>query len=345
MVWQILIAILIFGLLIFVHELGHFIAAKAVGVRVNGFSLGMGPRLFGFKIGETDFALRLLPIGGSCMMEGEDEDSEDGRAFNNKPVWARFIVLAAGSFMNFLLGIVIILLLLAPRGTFATTTVAGFPDELGGTNAGVVAGDRFWKINGERVYTADDIAYLLQRYQGKPYTITVVRGGEKVKLENVELEPRTFGDSDQLRYGFDMEKREAGFFATLGEGFNTAWDYVRLIRMSIVDLFSGSVSMSELSGPVGITSTLASVATSGGFRTLWTLTAFIAINLAVMNMLPLPALDGGRIFFLLVELVLRLFGRKRLNPKYENYVHLGGLAAFLLLMIYVTYNDIARLIK
>ena len=344
MVLQIILAILIFGLLIFVHEMGHFIAAKAVGVKVNGFSIGLGPRLFGFHIGETDFSLRAFPIGGACMMEGEDDESDEPRAFGNKPVWARFIVLFAGSFMNFLLGLVIIVLLLLPRDYLTTTTVEGFPEELNGQNAGILAGDTFYKINGERVYTADNISMLLQRYAGKPYTITVIRDGEKVTLENVELSPRTFGDSDELRYGFDMAAEEAGFFDKIGYGFNVSLDFVRTIRMSIVDLFKGNVKADELNGPVGITAALTTVAKANEYRVLWSFTALIAINLAVMNLLPLPALDGGRILFLLIELVMRLFGRKRLDPKYENYVHLVGLLLFMLLMVYVTYNDIARLV-
>ncbi len=344
MALQIILAILIFGLLIFVHEMGHFIAAKAVGVKVNGFSLGLGPRLVGFHIGETDFSLRAFPIGGACMMEGEDDESDEPRAFGNKPVWARFIVLFAGSFMNFLLGLVIIVLLLMPRDFLTTTTVEGFPEELGGSNAGIRVGDEFYKINGERVYTADNISFLLERYAGKPYTITVIRDGEKVTLENVELSPRTFGGSNQLRYGFDMAADEVGFFDKIGYGFNIAADYTRMIRMSIVDLFKGDVKASELNGPIGITAALSTIAESGGYRVLWTFVAFIAINLAIMNLLPLPALDGGRIFFLLIELVMRLFGRKKLDPKYENYVHLAGLLLFMLLMVYVAYNDIARLV-
>ncbi len=170
------------------------------------------------------------------------------------------------------------------------------------------------------------------------------RNGETVTLRDVSLTPRTFEGSDQLRYGFNMKNERAGFFTKIRYGFAVSADYVRLIRMSIVDLFKGRVKTGDLNGPVGITAAMTTVAKTGQYRVLWTFVAFIAINLAVMNLLPLPALDGGRIFFLLIELVLRLFGRKRLNPKYENYIHLAGLLLFLLLMVYVTYNDIARLI-
>lgn len=344
-VLQILLAVLLFGALIFVHEMGHFLAAKAVGVKVNGFSLGLGPRLFGFQIGETDFSLRAFPIGGACMMEGEDEDSEEPRAFGNKPLWARFIVLFAGAFMNFLFGLVVILILLIPNRYLSTTTVESFPAELGGTNAGVLVGDRIAKINGERVYTADDISFLLERYAGKPYTITVVRDGETVTLRDVELTPRTFAGSTQLRYGFNMATEKANVLSRLRYGLAVSADYVRTVRMSLVDLFKGRVKTNELSGAIGITAAMTDVVQTGQYRVLWSLVAIIAINLAVMNLLPLPALDGGRIFFLLVELVLRIFGVKRLNPKYENYIHLAGLLFFMLLMVYTAYNDIARLIQ
>ncbi|MBE6953914.1 MAG: RIP metalloprotease RseP [Ruminococcaceae bacterium] len=337
---NILYAILIFGVLIFVHEMGHFLAAKTVGVKVNGFSLGLGPRLCGVKIGETDFSLRLLPVGGACMMEGEDEDSVEPRAFGNKPIWARFIVLVAGSLMNFLFGFVVIIVLLLPSDRLVTTTVESFPAELGSSNAGVLVGDELYEINGERVYTSDNIAFLFQRYQGEPYTVTVIRDGQKVTLENVEIAPRTFEGSDQLRYGFNMGTKEAGFFDKVGYGIDIARDYVRTIRMSLADLFKGNAGVDDLTGPIGITATMSQV-DSG--RTLWAFAAFIAINLAVMNLLPLPALDGGRVLFLLIELVLKPFG-KRLDSKYENYIHLAGLLLFLLLMVYVGYNDVARLI-
>ena len=338
---NILYAILIFGVLIFVHEMGHFIAAKSVGVKVNGFSLGLGPRLCGFKIGETDFSLRALPVGGACMMEGEDDESKEPRAFGNKPIWARFIVLVAGSVMNFIFGFIVIIALLLPNSRLVTNVVESFPAELGSSNAGVLVGDELYKINGERVFTSDNIAFLLQRYAGKPYTITVIRDGETLDLENVTLEPRVFEGSSQLRYGFNMGTKEANLFDKIGYGFNICRDYVRTIRMSIADLFKGSVPVSDLTGPIGITATLSQVESG---RTLWGFAAFIAINLAVMNLLPLPALDGGRVLFLAIELILRLFG-KRLDPKYEAYVHFAGLVLFLALMVYVGYNDVVRLIR
>lgn len=341
----IVLAILIFGLLIVVHELGHFLVAKAVGVRVNAFSIGLGPRLFGKKIGETDFCVCAFPIGGACVMEGEDESSADERAFVNKPVWARFLVLVAGSAMNFLMGLVILAILVMPVKTLTTNVISDFPEALRGTNAGLLAGDEIISIDGERVLDPGKIAYLLSRSGNSSHTIVVRRGGEKVRLENAEIVPREFEEGGGLRYGINLETKEATFFSKLGYAGRISMEYVRMIRMSIMDLFSGAAKVTDMSGPVGITAVMSSAAKNYSLEVFFELAAFIAINLAVMNMLPLPALDGGRVFFLAVELVLGLFGVRKLNPKYENYVHLAGLVLFMALMVFVTFNDIVRLIK
>lgn len=339
----VVLAILVFGLLIIVHELGHFLVAKAVGVRVNQFSVGLGPRLFGKKIGETDFCVCALPIGGACVMEGEDESSEDDRAFGNKPVWARFLVLVAGSAMNFLMGLIIISIIVMPLSV-TDNVITGFPEVLGETNGGLLVGDEILKIDGERVIDPGRIAYLLSRSGENTHEIVVRRNGERVTIENAEIIPRDFGDGVGLRYGINLAAEEGNFFKKLGYAGKVALEDVRIIRMSLVDLVSGGVKVSELSGPVGVTAIMTQAAKEVNIGALFELAGFIAINLAVMNMLPLPALDGGRVLFLAVELILMPFGKK-LDPKYENYVHLAGLVLFLALMVFVTYNDIVRLIS
>ncbi len=339
---QIVYAILVFGLLVIVHELGHFLAAKAVGIKVNRFSVGLGPRLWGFSVGETDFAICALPFGGACIMEGEDENSQEPRAFGNKPIWARAIVTVAGSFMNFLLGLVVLSILVAPSTAISQPVVTGFPAELGQTNEGILVGDRIYSIDGERVYTASNISYLLSR-KAEDHVIVVIRDGKKVKF-SADLIPKAYGDSQTLRYGLDLAVEEATFGNKVDYVWNLTRDYVRLIRLSIMDLVTGRAGAEDLSGPVGITATLSQAASAKEYRMLWTLIAFIAINLAVMNLLPLPALDGGRLLFLAVETFCVVFHIKKLNPKYESYVHAAGLILFLGLMIFVTYNDIVRLI-
>ena len=189
---------------------------------------------------------------------------------------------------------------------------------------------------------------LLERYSDETYTVTVIRDGKRVEIKNVSLEYKTYTDTEGKEYtgyGLTLSTKEATFGGKLGYTFNYALDYVRLIRISLVDLFTGKVGAEQITGPVGITAAISEAVKTNEFRMLWNLIAFIAINLAVVNMLPLPALDGGRMLFLAVEAVGALFGRKRINPKYENYIHLAGLMRFMLLMVYVTYNDIVRLIK
>ena len=339
----IVLAILVFGLLIIVHELGHFAVAKAVGVRVNQFSLGLGPRLFGKQIGETDFCVCALPIGGACVMEGEDEASDDDRAFINKPVWKRFLILVAGSAMNFLTGFVILAIIVSSMPV-TDNVIDSFPEALEGTNGGLLAGDEILKIDGERVIDPGRISYLLSRTGSNTHEIVVRRNGEKVTLENAEIIPRDFGDGIGLRYGINLRTEEGGFFKKLGYAGKVSLEYVRMIRMSLADLLTGAVRVTEMSGPVGITAVMSQAAKEYSVGALFELGAFIAINLAVMNMLPLPALDGGRVFFLAVELLLMPFGKK-IDPKYENYVHLAGLVLFLALMVFVTFNDIMRLVK
>ena len=339
-------AVIAFGVLIFVHELGHLLAAKAVKIRVNDFSIGMGPRLCGFKMGETSYSLRLFPIGGSCSMD-EDESSDDPRSFNNRPRLARLLVLVAGSAMNLLLGVIILFCLIAPSGAVTDGVISAFPPEIEGSNGGLEVGDRIISINGERVYVAgSDVSMLLSRYSA-PYDIVVERKGEKMKID-ADLKLGQYTDQSGEKYtgyGIMLSVRELDFWGKLEYTLRYSANYVRMIRFSLVDLFSGKVGADQLSGPVGITATISQAADQKQFGVFFNLVGFIAINLAVMNLLPLPALDGGRVLFLAIEAVMALFGRKRLDPKYENYIHLAGLGLLLLLMVFVTYNDIVRLIS
>ena len=346
--FSILLAILAFGFLVAVHELGHFIAAKAFGVQVNEFSLGMGPRLFGFKKGETAYSLRILPIGGYCAMESEDEESDNPRAFTRAAAWKRFIILIAGATMNLIAGFVILIILLTPMEYTTEPVIDSLADQYTESGlSGILPGDRILKINGERVYLTSDIGLLLERYAGSDYDIVLSRGGNRVKLEQVSLEKRDLTFDGEPFYGFGVRYAaiESSFLANLRDAFGNGVDYVRLIRFSLVDLISGSVGIQDMSGPVGITTVMTETVNEAGFASFLNLVAFISINLAVMNLLPLPALDGGRVFFLLIGVFARLFRKKPIPYKYEGYVHLIGLVLFLLLIIYVTFNDITRLIS
>lgn len=347
----IIIAVLLFGFLIAIHEFGHFITAKAFGVRVNEFAIGMGPAIFSKQKGETLYALRVFPVGGYCAMEGEDEDSEDPRAFGAQKAWKRLIILAAGAFMNFVAGLVLILLLFSRAQAFTTPVLTGFMDgfPLEGEQ-GLMAGDRIVSINGERIYLYNDVTMFLGRGSGEPYDIVVERNGERITLNDLPLELREYTVDGQTvtRYGLYFAIEEATVGAKLRNSWYNAIDFVRLVRISLTDLIAGNAGLKDLTGPVGIVDTITEVgsqsATLGiALENILYFGALIAVNLAVMNLLPLPALDGGRIFFLLINGVWMLLFRRRIDPKYESYVHVAGLVVLLGLMAVVTFNDLVRI--
>ena len=347
----ILAAILVFGVLIAVHELGHFLAAKACGVRVNEFSIGMGPLLFHRTKGETEYSLRLLPIGGYCMMEGEEEESDDPAALENKNFFQKLFIFAAGAGMNFVTGLLIILLLFADAAAFYTPVISGLAPEFETNETTLMEGDRFHAINGERIYLYSDVSLFLDRGFGEPYDITVLRDGEKVVLEDVELkygEVTSYSGEKYQGFGFYFGYEEATFLNRISYSWYQAMDFVRLVRMSLVDLFTGGASINDLSGPVGIVSTMTEVGENAetvkdAVGDIAYLAALIAVNLSVMNLLPLPALDGGKILFLAVNSVSMLLFKKKVPPKCENYIHSAGLVLLLGLMVVVCFNDIMKL--
>ena len=349
--FYLIIAILIFGFLIATHELGHFVSAKLLGVKVNEFSIGMGPALFKRWKGETLYSIRVLPIGGYCAMEGEDDDSADPRAFGRAATWRKVIILCAGAAMNFLTGLVLCLVLVMPYQTFVQPVIAGFAEgfPLEGEE-GLMAGDRIVSIDGERVYVYDDVTLFFSRSNGKTMDLVVDRGGERVYLDDFPLYPREYevDGQIQLRYGVNFIVEEATLAGKLREGWFMAVDFVRLARLSLGDLISGAAGLRDLSGPVGIMGVMSDVGNSApsawaAFYSLGYLAALIAVNLAVMNLLPLPALDGGRIFFLLLNSLLYVLFRKKIDAKYEGYVHMAGLAALMALMLVVTLSDVGKL--
>lgn len=350
MLVYILIAVLLFGVLVAVHEFGHFATAKLLGVRVNEFAIGMGPALFKRRRGETQYSLRVFPVGGYCAMEGEDEDSDDPRAFGTQATWKRLIILCAGAFMNFLTGLLFILLLYANAKTFAVPVVADFMDgfPLNGEQ-GIVVGDRIVSIDGERVYLASDVSLLLGR-AGETVDLVVQRDGRRVKLNDLPLTLREYTVNGQQvqRYGLYFDSEDATIGAKLRNSWLNAVDFVRLVRLSLTDLLTGRAGVKDLTGPIGIVDTIAQVGSQSdtaamALKNILYFGALIAVNLAVMNLLPLPALDGGRVFFLLVNALWQAVFRKKINPKYEGYIHFAGLLALLALMAVVAFNDLARI--
>ena len=360
MVIYILIAILMFGVLIAVHEFGHFITAKLLGFRVNEFAIGMGPKLLHRQRGETEYTLRALPIGGFCAMEGEDGDSGDPRAFNNRPVWRQFIVLVAGSFMTFLTGLLIFVVLFSQTGAYYTTEIAGFLDgfPLQGEE-GLMVGDRIVSVDGHAIYLSSDLDLFFNR-AGDTMDLVIERDGERIVLDDFPMAAREYvvDGETQVKRGIIRGINEN---PTLLDKLALSWyntiDTVRLVWVGLGDLVTGAVGLRDMSGAIGIVTLIGDeaaqaqeqAAATGGnpiaaaAQSIAYIVGFIAINLAVMNLLPIPALDGGRILFLIVGSIYRLFAKKRLNPKYEGYVNAAGFVCLMALMLVVAFSDVLKL--
>jgi regulator of sigma E protease len=343
------VGILIFGLLIAVHELGHFAAAKACGVKVTEFAVGMGPAIVKKQKGETLYSLRCIPFGGYCAMEGEDGESEDPRAFSAQKGWKRLIILAAGSLMNFVTGLVIVLILFSNAGGFRAPVIEGFMEGCPYESAeGLQRGDRFLRIDGKRVWQYYDVGELLAQ-GGEEHDIVVRRGGRRVRLEDFRMVPVEYEGQERKMYGFYFGVDAPTALNKLRYAGATTMEFVRMVWDALGQLVGGKVSVNDLAGPVGIVDMMAETgeqaeSVSAGLYDIFYLGAFIAVNLAVMNMLPIPALDGGRIFFLLVTVLIEAVSKKKLDPRYEGYVHAAGMILLLALMAYVLFHDIFRIV-
>ena len=346
----ILAAVLIFGFLIFIHELGHFMTAKLCGVRVNEFAMGMGPALWQKQKGETTYSLRAFPVGGYCAMEGEEEDSDDPRALNRQGFWAKLLIFAAGAAMNFLAGLLIVLVLYSGAKAFYMPTITDFAEGCP-LQGDLQVGDTLYAIDGERVYVYSDVSLLFGLNQTGVFDLTLVRDGEKVTLRDFPMEQGTYIDqagNQYSGYGLYFGAEEATLGSKLSYTWRNTMDFVRMVRLSLKMLLTGEAGVKDLSGPVGIVSTITEVGQqSGSFRAALENIAYfgalIAVNIAVMNLLPLPALDGGKIFFLVVGAIsMALFG-KQIPAKYENAIHFAGLVLLLGLMAVITFSDIFKL--
>ena len=349
----IFIAILAFGVLIFVHELGHFLAARASNIRVTEFALGMGPVLWKRQGKETLYSLRLLPIGGFCAME-EDEASEDARAFTNATLPQRLITLLAGSFMNFAVGFLLVLLLAAQAKSFPVPIITGFMEgcPYEGTQ-GLLTGDELYRVNGERVYFSHNFSAYVTRTSNGLVDLVVIRDGQKVELADFPMAPREYpkeGGGTQLKYGLNLEATETGLFAMFKYSWYCTLDFVRMVRIGLTDLLTGGARLGDFTGVVGIVGVISETGQSAetvqnGIMNVLNLIAFIAVNLAVMNLLPIPALDGGRVVGLLLTAVYTRITHRTPNPKVEGYIHYAGLVLLMGLMIVVAFNDIVRLVR
>lgn len=345
----IILAILLFGLLVVVHELGHFTVAKLCGVKVEEFAVGMGPAIFKKQKGETLYSIRCVPFGGFCAMAGEDEQSDEPRAFTNQAPWKRILILVAGSFMNFLMGFVIVIILYSGATAFRAPVIAAFREDCPYQGASALqVGDRFYSIDGHRIYQYQDVSDFLSQGDGI-YDLVMIRDGKKVRLENFHFIPLEYEGESQKLYGFYMGIEEATAGVKLRYAWNTTMEFGRWVWMGLRELVNGNVGVEDMAGPVGIVGMMAetgenAASTADALYSIFYLGAFIAVNLALMNMLPIPALDGGRVFLLLVTWIVETVTKKKLDPKYEGYIHAAGMFLLLALMAFVMLNDIFRIV-
>lgn len=360
----VLLTILVFGVIITLHELGHFIFAKLFGVKVNEFSFGMGPKLWGRKKGETDYSIRLLPIGGYVAMEGEDasgdepvdsQETEDlrGRRFTDKKPWQRFIILAAGAVMNIILGLFLLLFLTSQMDLLGTNVVVEItPDSPAA--AYLQPYDRIVSVNGHRTGSYNDVTFQLMRDEDGLVDIGVSRGadpkatlpmllGEK-QTELLSQVPFELEDAGNGRSMIKLNMMFAGlpnsFAGTLSYSVNWTVSVVKQVWFSLVDIVTGRYGLNDISGPVG-TAVVIEEARSYGFESMFFLIALITINVGVFNLLPVPALDGGRLLFVLIEAIFR----RPVPQKYETLIHATGMFLLLGFILVVTFNDIWKLIK
>ncbi len=367
----IVIGVVLFGFVIFFHELGHFLLAKAMKVQVNEFAIGMGPKLLGFRRGETLYSLRLFPIGGYCAMEGEDgcddggarpllhEGPDDGvaiatpqpadnpNAFWNKPVWKRVLVIVAGGVFNVFLGLLLMALTLVPQETFATTQISKFTEGSTLQAAGAQVGDRIVAIDGYAVRNDRDMSFGMALANPDAVSITVQREGQRLDLGPFAMPSQTLENGRRVvspDFYVMPQPRTAG--EVLGRAGSYTVSMVRMVLASLKGIVSGQFGLNEISGPVGTAQAITQAAEAGLAQSFGSAVAnilqmiiLITVNLGVVNLLPLPALDGGRLLFLIWEGITR----KPVPSKYEGYVHAAGFVLLIGLMVVITFNDIARI--
>lgn len=336
----VIITLLIFIAIILIHEFGHFISAKMFKIIVNEFSIGMGPKLFQKKMGETVYSIRAFPIGGYVSMEGEDNVSDSPRAFCNQKAWKRLVVVSAGAILNLLLGFLLVFSIILPRETIGTNTIGSFRENSISQESGLKVSDKIKKVNGKTVFVENDIVNFILSSESNKIDFVVNRNGKDIVLEDVEFKTEKVegAEKEQLYIDFLVNGKENSFLNSIDYSFRYSISLGRTVWLSFIDLLTGKVGFDQLSGPVGVGEVVGQ-AIKYGFVNVLNLMALLSINIGIFNLLPLPALDGGRIFFIFVEMIFR----KPINKKYEGYVHLVGIILLLTLMVTVTFNDLIKI--
>ena len=336
-VYPILIAILFFELIIIIHEGGHFVAARLMKIKVNEFSIGMGPKLIQFKKGDTKYTLRLILFGGYCAMEGESEDSDDENSFAKKKVWRRFFVVVAGALMNLILGFLVIVIMLSSGSLIGTTEIAKFDDKAV-SSATLKQGDIIKSIDGMRVYTSTDVTTGLSRSGDDTLDMTVLRDGKtldlKVKFNMEKYEGRNFINMDFWLVG---NKKTVG--GVIKESFKEWVSFTRMVFLSVHDMIVGKYGLSDLAGPVGTVSVVSTAVKTSAYSML-RIMALLTINVGLFNLFPIPALDGWRLFLLVFEGIFK----RKLPDKWDWAINAVGLVLLLGLMCVITFSDITKLL-
>ncbi|MEJ8554441.1 RIP metalloprotease RseP [Tepidibacter sp. Z1-5] len=331
---NIIISLIVFGILVLFHEFGHFIVAKKAGVKIHEFAIGMGPKIYSYKGDETEYALRVLPIGGYVRMEGEDEESSDPRSFNNKTIFQKISIIFAGPLMNFILAILLFTLMFMYKGV-PGTTIENTIDNLPAQQVGIKQGDKILKINDSSIKNWDDIRKTVSNSSTNTIKIQVQRDNNVLEYD---ITPKDENGKKKIGIEPKYEKNK------IISSFKYAVDQTFFILGQMIDFLgkaiTGNVSKDEVAGPVGIINVVGKAADAGIINVIF-LGGVISINLGLFNLLPIPALDGGRIIFLLIELIRG----KKMNPEREGSIHFIGFVALMLLMVFTIYNDVSRIIK
>lgn len=345
--WNIFVFVIVLGVIIFIHELGHFTWAKIAGVHVYEFALGMGPRLWGFKKGDTEYNLRLIPIGGFCSMAGEDLELDDEekvpkeKRMQSKSVWQRFLILFFGPGNNFILAVVLLFFIaLVWGGTTMDPVVSSVMDDYPAQEVGISAGDRILSINGNKVSTSDDVSlYLAIADKKEENSIKILKpNGYEIEYN---VKPKKVKEDKTTNYYFGItmqQKRTHGFINAFKYSFEKFGSLMKQMVLTLKYLFTGGISLDQLSGPVGIYSVVGEQS-KAGIQNILFLISYLSINVGFLNLIPLPAFDGGHIFFILIEAIRR----KPVPAEIENKIHAVGLMLLMLLMLIITINDVIKL--
>lgn len=334
--YPIIIAILFFELIIIVHEGGHFVAARMMGIRVNEFSIGMGPKLVQFTKGDTKYTLRLIMFGGYCKMEGESEDSDCKDSFSQKRVIQRIFVVVAGAVMNLVLGFVIVAIIVSSQNLIGTPVIAKFDDNAISSQT-LQAGDRIKSIDGMRVYTATDVSTGLSRSADDTVDMIVERDGRSVQL-SVTFPTEKYEGRQYTTMDFWLLGKKKNLANIITNSFMEWVSYGRMVFLSVHDMLVGRYGLSDISGPVGAVSVVSSAVKTSIFSLL-RISALLTINIGLFNLFPIPALDGWRLFLLIFEGIFR----RKLPQKWEWVINATGLALLLGFMCVVTFSDITKL--